>query len=117
MQAIQSIISFVVEAVWQVWPAFLLCIGLDVLFQMLKFDGAIRRALGARLGLAIVLATLVGAFSPFCSCTVVPVVSGLLLSGVPLAPVMASGLHHQQWTPKYSRLAWQPLAGRWRSCG
>jgi hypothetical protein len=39
--------------------------------------------------LAIVLATAVGAFSPFCSCTVIPVVAALLIGGVPLAPVMA----------------------------
>jgi hypothetical protein len=39
--------------------------------------------------LAIVLATAVGAFSPFCSCTVIPVVAALLIGGVPLAPVMS----------------------------
>jgi uncharacterized membrane protein YraQ (UPF0718 family) len=32
---------------------------------------------------------LVGAFSPFCSCTVIPIIAGLVASGVPLAPVMA----------------------------
>jgi uncharacterized membrane protein YraQ (UPF0718 family) len=31
----------------------------------------------------------VGAFSPFCSCTVVPIIAGLLMSGVPLAPIMS----------------------------
>ena len=30
-----------------------------------------------------------GALSPFCSCGVVPVIAALLVSGVPLAPVMA----------------------------
>jgi uncharacterized membrane protein YraQ (UPF0718 family) len=49
----------------------------------------IRRAVEARVGRAVMLATAVGAFSPLCSCTVIPVVSGLLVSGVPLAPVMA----------------------------
>jgi hypothetical protein len=38
---------------------------------------------------AILLATLVGAFSPFCSCTVIPVIASLLIGGVPLAPVMS----------------------------
>jgi hypothetical protein len=52
-------------------------------------DGVIRRAFNANVGTAILLATLVGAFSPFCSCTVVPVIAGLLLSGVPLAPIMS----------------------------
>ncbi|MGI9412326.1 MAG: permease [Hyphomicrobiales bacterium] len=38
---------------------------------------------------AIVLAALLGALSPFCSCGVIPIIAGLLQAGVPLAPVMA----------------------------
>ena len=38
---------------------------------------------------AIIVASLFGALSPFCSCGVVPIIAGLLLAGVPLAPVMA----------------------------
>lgn len=37
----------------------------------------------------ILLASLFGALSPFCSCGVVPVIAGLLGAGVPLAAVMA----------------------------
>ena len=37
---------------------------------------------------AIIVASL-GALSPFCSCGVVPIIAGLLMAGVPLAPVMA----------------------------
>ena len=39
--------------------------------------------------IAILLAVIVGAFSPFCSCGVIPVVYSLLKGGIPLAPVMA----------------------------
>lgn len=81
--------NFVVSAVLSVWPAFVISILLSVLVRALKLDGAIRRAFEANVGTAILLATLVGAFSPFCSCTVVPIIAGLLASGVPLAPVMA----------------------------
>ena len=38
---------------------------------------------------AILAAAIFGAISPFCSCGVVPIIAGLLLAGVPLAPVMA----------------------------
>lgn len=38
---------------------------------------------------AIFAASIVGALSPFCSCGVVPIIAGLLMAGVPLAPVMA----------------------------
>ncbi len=89
MSDLIQIVEFMGRAVWGVWPAFLVSVLLGVLVRALKLDGAIRHAFSARIGVAILLATAVGAFSPFCSCTVVPVVSGLLLSGVPLAPVMA----------------------------
>jgi uncharacterized membrane protein YraQ (UPF0718 family) len=38
---------------------------------------------------AIFAGSLAGALSPFCSCSVIPVIAGMLASGVPLAPVMA----------------------------
>ncbi len=84
-----QIARFVAESAWGTLPVFLLSVSLGVLVRALRLDGAIRRAFDARVGTAIVLATAVGAFSPFCSCTVVPVVAGLLIGGVPLAPVMA----------------------------
>lgn len=89
MSDLIAIIEFVATAVWRTWPLFLASIVLSVLIRALKLDGLIRRAFSANVGKAILLATLVGAFSPFCSCTVVPIIAGLLLSGVPLAPVMS----------------------------
>jgi hypothetical protein len=80
---------FVATAVVEVLPAFALSIALAVGVRALRLEAAIRRAFRAREGVAVLLATAVGAFSPLCSCTVIPVVSGLLASGVPLAPVMA----------------------------
>jgi uncharacterized membrane protein YraQ (UPF0718 family) len=88
MGEVVAIARFVLGATVSVLPAFALSIGLGVLIRALALDGLIRRAVEARLALAVVLAAAVGAFSPLCSCTVVPVISGLLLSGVPLAPVM-----------------------------
>jgi uncharacterized membrane protein YraQ (UPF0718 family) len=84
-----DILRFVAESAWSVLPVFLLSISLGVLVRALELDGAIRKAFSARIGVSILLATAVGAFSPFCSCTVVPVIAGLLIAGVPLAPVMA----------------------------
>ncbi|MBE2223519.1 MAG: permease [Anaerolineae bacterium] len=84
-----EIITFVATAVWHVWPYFLISIFFAVLINQLNLSSAIRRAFDNRIGIAIVAATAVGAFSPFCSCTVIPVVAGLLASGVPLAPIMS----------------------------
>jgi uncharacterized membrane protein YraQ (UPF0718 family) len=49
----------------------------------------IKRAFEAVPITAILLATIVGAFSPFYSCGVIPVIAALLINGVPLAPVMS----------------------------
>jgi uncharacterized membrane protein YraQ (UPF0718 family) len=89
MSEAMAIAGFVVREVAGVLPAFALSVALGVLIRALRLDGMIRRAVEARVGLAVVLATVVGAFSPLCSCTVIPVVSGLLVGGVPLAPVMS----------------------------
>lgn len=89
MDDLLYLLNFVITAVWRVFPFFAISIFLSVLVNALDLGETIRRAFAARIGIAILLATLVGAFSPFCSCTVIPIVAGMLASGVPLAPVMA----------------------------
>lgn len=89
MEQFAYVVGFVVESAWGILPVFLLSVSLGVLVRALRLDGAVRRAFASRVGLSILLATAVGAFSPFCSCTVIPLVAGLLIGGVPLAPVMA----------------------------
>jgi hypothetical protein len=49
----------------------------------------IRKAFSGAPLRAIVLASLIGAITPVCGVTVLPLMAGLLASGVPLAPVMA----------------------------
>lgn len=44
---------------------------------------------GRMLGVQYFLGALLGAVTPFCSCSTVPIVSGLLKGGVPFGPVMA----------------------------
>ncbi|SDZ04282.1 hypothetical protein SAMN05444004_105151 [Jannaschia faecimaris] len=52
-------------------------------------DGQIARAFYGAPVLAIALAALAGALSPFCSCGVIPLIAALLTMGVPLSAVMA----------------------------
>src|SRR5208282_2568727 len=52
-------------------------------------DTLAARALTGRQSRMIVVASLIGALLPLCSCGVIPLVAGLLAAGVPLAPVMA----------------------------
>ena len=89
LDEMMRILDFVVEAFLHVWPFVLVTIPLAVAVNLTGASRYIERALRARPVAAIVLATLVGAFSPFCSCSVIPVVAALLLGGVPLAPVMS----------------------------
>jgi hypothetical protein len=86
---IVKILNFMGIALWNVWPYLLITIPVAVAVQMSGASRYINRAFQARPLIAIFLATAVGAFSPFCSCTVIPVVATLLIGGVPLAPVMS----------------------------
>ncbi|MEO1116048.1 MAG: permease [Pseudomonadota bacterium] len=52
-------------------------------------DRIIRRAFEGRMLRAIVAASMIGAITPVCGVTILPLMVGLLAAGVPLAPVMA----------------------------
>jgi uncharacterized membrane protein YraQ (UPF0718 family) len=82
------IIKFIADSFLHIWPYLLITIPIAVAVQLSGAAKHINRAFQARPMVAIVLATIVGAFSPFCSCGVIPIVAALL-GGVPLAPVMA----------------------------
>ena len=52
-------------------------------------DTHIAQVFNRRIGQAVVAATAIGAVTPVCGVTVLPLMVGLLAAGVPLAPVMA----------------------------
>ncbi len=54
-----------------------------------SLERIISRAFSRQKALAILLASLAGGLSPFCSCEVIPFVVALLAAGSPLSPVMA----------------------------
>lgn len=89
METITFIFEFMVANFLKIWPYLLITIPIAVAVNLSGASKYINRAFQASPLVAIVLATAVGAFSPFCSCTVIPIVASLLISGVPLAPVMA----------------------------
>ena len=83
------IIQTVKDSFLHTWFYLLITIPLAVAVQLSGASRYIKKAFTARPIQAIFLATIVGAFSPFCSCGVIPVVASLLIGGVPLAPVMS----------------------------
>jgi uncharacterized membrane protein YraQ (UPF0718 family) len=84
-----AISQFIIKSFLHIWPYLLITIPLAVAVRMSGAARYINRIFKARPIIAILLATIVGAFSPFCSCGVIPVIAALLMSGVPLAPVMS----------------------------
>ncbi len=89
MEQIIYIINFIQKSFIQVWPYLLITIPLAVWMNLSDFSKHVKSILSKSPWISIFLATVVGAFSPFCSCGVIPVISALLLGGVPLAPVLA----------------------------
>lgn len=107
-----AIVQFVAEQFMAMWPYLLITIPLAVAVRLSGAARYINRSLSAQPLTAIVLATAVGAFSPFCSCGVIPVVASLLLGGVPLAPVMAFWIASPSMDPEIfflsvSLLGWE----------
>ncbi|MCK5368993.1 MAG: permease [Cyclobacteriaceae bacterium] len=84
-----KIMDFMINAFVHIWPYLVITIPIAVAVNMSGAYKHIKRAFDAGPITAILLATLVGAFSPFCSCGVIPVIAALLIAGVPIAPVMA----------------------------
>lgn len=84
-----NIADFMINAFLHIWPYLVITIPIAVAVNMSGVSKYIKRAFDAGPVTAILLATIVGAFSPFCSCGVIPVIAALLIGGVPLAPVMS----------------------------
>lgn len=82
-------LSFTGRAFSGILPFFAISIALAAGAVATGAGALVGRAFSGREGRSIIVAALVGAMAPFCSCGVIPVVTAFLMAGVPLAPVMA----------------------------
>jgi len=82
-------LGFTLLSMWQMLPFFALAIAIAAFAKATRADSLIADAFNGNPWRATLLAALVGAISPFCSCGVIPLIAALLGAGVPLAPVMA----------------------------
>ncbi|MGW0561676.1 permease [Streptomyces sp. NPDC003016] len=91
MGELRALSLFVLLEVLHYLPWFLVAIVLGIAVQRLSIDVVARRsfAQGNRGVLGIAIVTAIGAFSPFCSFTVIPLIRRFLIAGVPLSAVMA----------------------------
>ena len=89
MSALSNIVSLTWEGLVELLPWFFLAICIGAAVDILCLDIPARRSFKRHGLLGILFTTSLGAFSPFCSFTVIPLIRRLLRSGVPLSAVMA----------------------------
>lgn len=89
MEQILKIAGFILDSFIHIWPYLLITIPMAVIVKLSGAAKYINKALSKKPLVSILLATIIGAFSPFCSCGVIPIITSLLIGGVPLAPVMS----------------------------
>ena len=82
-------VHFTAQSLWEMLPFFAIAIAIAAGAKASGADSLIATAFSGHPVRATLLAALVGAISPFCSCGVIPLIAALLGAGVPLAPVMA----------------------------
>ena len=80
---------FTLDALIEMAPYFAIAIGFAAYAKASGLDGLVAKAFSGNALTAVVVASLAGALSPFCSCGVIPLIAAMLSAGVPLAPVMA----------------------------
>ena len=81
--------NFIIDQLIGLSPYLLVSIGLTAYAIAPVADNLIERAFQRKETLMIFFASLMGGFSSFCSCGVIPLIAALLSMGVPLAPVIA----------------------------
>ncbi|WP_419905591.1 permease [Kiloniella sp.] len=82
-------LAFAFESMFGILPFILLSIGVAAYTKASNLDSKVNSISSGNPVVSISVAALFGTLSPFCSCGVIPLISGLLRAGVPLAPVMA----------------------------
>ena len=82
-------VGFVAGALAGIAPFLVLAVAIAAFASASGADRLIARAFSGSPGRTVILAAVVGALSPFCSCGVIPLIAAMLRAGVPLAPVMA----------------------------
>lgn len=91
---------FMVGSISWIAPFFLLSIAVAAYAKATGAEHLIARVFSGNPVRMVIAASIFGALSPFCSCGVIPIIAGLLGSGVPLAPVMAFWLSSPLMDPE-----------------
>src|ERR1035437_1557737 len=82
-------LNFMSQALIGISPVLLVSVALAAAARASGADALVSHAFSGRQIRSVLVAAIIGALSPLCSCGVIPLVASLLAGGVPLAPVMA----------------------------
>ncbi|MEU7069790.1 permease [Streptomyces narbonensis] len=107
MDELLALGRFILFEVLHYLPWFLVAIVLGIAVQRLSIDVVARRSFahGRRGILGIAVVTAIGAFSPFCSFTVIPLIRRFLIAGVPLSAVMSFWIASPSMDPEIYALS------------
>ncbi|MEC4015442.1 permease [Streptomyces sp. H27-D2] len=105
MSELQALGLFVLREALHYLPWFLFAIVLGVAVQRLSIDVVARRNFTRSGILGIAVVTAIGAFSPFCSFTVIPLIRRFLIAGVPLSAVMSFWIASPSMDPEIYALS------------
>jgi uncharacterized membrane protein YraQ (UPF0718 family) len=94
------VLTFIIKAFIHILPYLAISVPAAVILKRTGISKGIEAKLKGKEWLAVVIATFVGAISPFCSCGVIPIIAALLTGGVPLAPVMSFWLASPSMDPE-----------------
>jgi uncharacterized membrane protein YraQ (UPF0718 family) len=103
------VVGFVGDAIVHMLPFFLISVITAAAFSQFNFKEQMVRFVKKRIGLVILVATLIGAMSPLCSCGVIPMLFTLLHLGMPIAPIMSFWLTSPVMSPEAFLLTWGHL--------
>ena len=92
--------SFVLASLIHIAPYFLFAVVIGAYAVASNATTLVNRAFRYNQPVAIALAAVAGAFSPLCSCGVIPLIAAMLVARVPIAPIMAFWLASPLMAPE-----------------
>ncbi|MFC4495652.1 permease [Streptomyces ovatisporus] len=105
MSEVQALVLFILREVLHYLPWFLIAVVLGISVQRLSIDVVARRSFSRRGVAGVAIVTAIGAFSPFCSFTVIPLIRRFLIAGVPLSAVMSFWIASPSMDPEIYALS------------
>jgi len=118
MEHVTTILTFMIKSSLHMAPFFFASILLGAAINSWKgLQTKFSSFLGHHPFKMIIIASLLGTISPFCSCGVIPIIAGMLAAGAPIAPALAFWIASPLMDPEtfaitYGQLGFSMAMGR-----